>query len=605
MRLKTKIFLTYAFLILLLVSSFVILFRRNLIDQSRTNASETMRATAERSMKQLEEFIRHMEYVSEYLLSDMNVLSAMSTLSTIDGTSETGREFRDRALPLLRHSMYTYYITENFYRITYFNDKGDLMTSNFREKSVRDASEISPEMFPWLEKAKEERGRMVIGGAYRDPWTGDGDGIMVFGAGRAMPTLGYLEVQQDLGAMQDIFSLKSDTTSIIAFDGNGNILFTDIPGDIPPAYGEAAATLALMNSPEVLDLPMLDPGEIVIGYHSHVADIRLLLIQDSTSLQRAMANANRIAFLTAALLLAISFAFALVIANSLTLPLQDLRQKIEKTRLENLEQPIELDTTNNDVEALGKSYAALLSRLNEEIINTKSMSLLHVKAQLDSLQAQVNPHFLNNVLNVISSHAAENNDDEICEICDDLAALLQYATDTRTKTATLRDEVSYLEHYRNLLKKRYKQKIVFSMKILGSMKKEVVPRFLIQPLVENSIKHGFLHDSRTMRIHVRGWTLDGWWYVSVRDNGIGFHPRRISELKEIIADTRHKILTHMENIEFASSGIGFINTYARLLLYYKEEGNFHFSFENNPDGGTEVTVGAILGWEDDHEAERI
>ncbi len=113
---------------------------------------------------------------------------------------------------------------------------------------------------------------------------------------------------------------------------------------------------------------------------------------------------------------------------------------------------------------------------------------LQLQAQLDMLQAQVNPHFIYNTLNVISSRGILDDDEVICDICDDLAGMLRYSTDTEKKTATIRMELEYLRKYFSLMKYRYEYKLEYAIEMDPEIDEQWIPKLTVQQFVEKQYK---------------------------------------------------------------------------------------------------------------------
>ncbi|MBI9096037.1 MAG: histidine kinase [Sphaerochaeta sp.] len=593
MRFETKIFFSYSTLILLLIGSLTLGIRHYVIEQTKEKAIQTMEATSEKNIRQLEELIKPMEFITDFLLSDMEVLSSMSIMASMDRSTKQSLEYKEAARIAIRHALYTYCIMENFYRVSYFNERQDFITSNFQVKTKKE-DELDYTPIPWLENAKALRGKAVVGGAYPDPWSASSEEpAMVFGLGRAMPAIGYIEVQQQLSKLDEIFALESfPNLKAIAFDTNNTLLYTDYSFEEQEHY----LTLARSLSHALPQFTMMEEetNNIIVGGYSASTGIRVLLVQDLDSIVSSATWMNGITFFVALLIILVSFAYIFLLARKLTKPLRNLKSQIENTNLDTLNQGIEVDTSNDEIEAASKAYARLLLQLDKAIIHQKSMAVLNLQAQLNSLQAQINPHFLNNVLNVISYRGIQNNDEMVCNMCDSLASLLQYSTDTKTHSATLEEELSNFSHYEFLLKVRYEEKLLFETSMEKSVTDQRVPRFLIQPIVENSIKHGFENHRGTMRISVSVSEKDGWWFVSIQDNGQGFPPQRIKALNEEMAQVADKLFRLHENIEFTAKGIGIINTYARMLLFYGSEENIHFSVRNRKEKGAEICFGAKM-----------
>src|SRR5699024_8990437 len=129
----------------------------------------------------------------------------------------------------------------------------------------------------------------------------------------------------------------------------------------------------------------------------------------------------------AAAIIAFGVCLLLIILWSyiLTKSIRELRGVIEQTSLENLDiQAIETDYGLDEVRTLANSYQAMTKRLSQAVNSEKRALMLQMQAQFDALQAQINPHFLYNVLNIISGRGIENNDDMICDMCGALASML-------------------------------------------------------------------------------------------------------------------------------------------------------------------------------------
>ncbi len=99
------------------------------------------------------------------------------------------------------------------------------------------------------------------------------------------------------------------------------------------------------------------------------------------------------------------------------------------------------------------------------------------------LQAQVNPHFLYNVLNVLSSRGIVSGDEVICDICSSLAGMLRYSTDNINRQARLSEEIQYLKEYFYLLKSRYDYKLNYIIEIEETLNNEVIPKITLQQIV--------------------------------------------------------------------------------------------------------------------------
>lgn len=217
------------------------------------------------------------------------------------------------------------------------------------------------------------------------------------------------------------------------------------------------------------------------------------------------------------------------------------------------------------------------------------MSTLQLQSQFDLLQAQVNPHFIYNVLNVISNRGLENDDEVVCDMCSDLAGMLRYSTNTREKYATVREEVQYLEMYLGLLKYRYAHKLQYQIQIDEKTEDKKLPKIVLQQLVENSISHGYLISTDIIKIDITAYENPAGWFITVCDNGSGIDEQTLQEIRESFKEMRHMLNKDREHVEMEIGGMGLKNTYARLYLLYAD--SLVFRIEPGSAQGTCVTIG--------------
>jgi len=189
----------------------------------------------------------------------------------------------------------------------------------------------------------------------------------------------------------------------------------------------------------------------------------------------------------------------------------------------------------------------------------------------------------------LSNKGVENNDDEICEICEGIASMLRYSTSTLERSASIRDEIEHLSKYLSLMKKRFEHRLVFNIDIDNTIIGEKVPKIILQQVAENSIEHGFRNLRKVMEIRIRGYVDAGYWYIEITDNGEGFKPEISQRLQESIKKMERELTGDSLQTGYAIGGMGLINIYGRLKLFFKD--NFVFELGNKPQGGAFVLIG--------------
>ncbi len=159
-----------------------------------------------------------------------------------------------------------------------------------------------------------------------------------------------------------------------------------------------------------------------------------------------------------------------------------------------------------------RSLEVTAERLNAELS----------RAQLDVLRAQLNPHFLFNALNGITVLARRGQSRQVEELVDHLSSLLRHSLDaSKTQHVPLRVEMEALRHYIDIEKVRRGDRLAVSLDVPDGVQAALVPSLLLQPLVENAIRHGADGEQGPLAVSVRARAEGGLLVIEVRDDGVG------------------------------------------------------------------------------------
>jgi len=194
------------------------------------------------------------------------------------------------------------------------------------------------------------------------------------------------------------------------------------------------------------------------------------------------------------------------------------------------------------------------------------------QAQLDSLRMQLHPHFLFNTLNGIVGLVRDNNNQAAVTMLVGLSDLLRHALEhSDRQEVELKEELNFIKLYLNIQQMRFSDRLQVEFDIDPSTTQALVPNLLLQPLLENALKHGIGRSAEVGSIRIAATKDDGRLSITVSDNGAGL-PKNW-QLK-------------------TSSGIGLANTIARLQQLYGD--NHRFNIRNRDEGGVEVEIGIPL-----------
>lgn len=284
--------------------------------------------------------------------------------------------------------------------------------------------------------------------------------------------------------------------------------------------------------------------------------------------------AERILNNTSALLLVligvifITITGSYVLAKNVSRPVKELSQFMGRVAdVPEEEKEIALfskkDTENTEeILQMIDSYNAMAKRINDNIIKDYIYKLNQKQAELKMLQFQINPHFLYNALNTISSIAQLQDVEYIPEIASGLSDMFRYNIDGR-EIVTLREEITQAENYMGIQKIRFPERFLVEICVDEDLMDCKVLKFILQPIVENSYKYGFAEKRKKNVLCIRGYReKEDDIIIIIEDNGAGIEAEKVSKINEALAGDK--------GFE-ASAGIGLRNVNARIKNYYGED----------------------------------
>jgi sensor histidine kinase YesM len=220
---------------------------------------------------------------------------------------------------------------------------------------------------------------------------------------------------------------------------------------------------------------------------------------------------------------------------------------------------------------------------------------IHKDTQLIALQSQINPHFIYNTLDMFSAKMELAGQFDVSDAMADFGKMMRYNMDAQSRFTTLEAEIRYLEQYMNLQKVKYSDRIDLSIRVPDVLLTCRMIRFILQPIVENSIKHGF-RQHETLRIELDiALTTNRTIRLSVRDNGQGIAPERLADLNE-----RYRTSVYPAGGSQLRESIGLGNINERLRLYYGEEYFLQLDSALGHYTETIVTIPCDIREEDSH-----
>ena len=229
-----------------------------------------------------------------------------------------------------------------------------------------------------------------------------------------------------------------------------------------------------------------------------------------------------------------------------------------------------VDDGNDEVHQVAVNFNELLDRIEELVKTVESEQEQKRETQFQLLQAQINPHFLFNTLNTLHFLALMNDDKPVGEGISALAKLLRNTITDQKDEVSVAEEIENLKNYIIIQKLRYGDLFETVYNIDEEVKDCKILKFLLQPIVENSILHAFEEDREHQLLTIRAQKYQHYLKIAIGDNGKGFKPKE------------HK------NTNRNLSGIGIDNISERIRLMYGEK--YSMQIQSSVGFGTIVTL---------------
>ena len=484
-------------------------------------------------------------------------------------------------------------LVDTYYRVTFYTRDGIFLTSYVDEERLlttrsEEAKEAIGTLY-WLDEADISSSFINLS-PHTDIFTRQTP-VQIYGIAQAVKyhgqQIGYLEIAQrcdDLLRINEFIDNKDVSVQLLFEDGTP--LFTSEgaewtwPKDI--TKGEFLSSVAVGNG----------SSRTVLCNDLDIDGLTLYISQDSQINIRNNESLRWSMFRRALYILIPTLALIAIVSMGLIRSVNRLTKKVQKLPVDRVLdnqpeaiQPLsELVTSHHDTEVrqLEKVFNDVMLRLHDTAINNLTLREGTLQAQLSALQTQINPHFIYNTLNIISAKSMESGNFDVIEICDQFAQMLRYSTDTRSRTATMAEEIENVRNYLMLAKARYEENLEFVIDVPDDLTGITVPKLTLQPIVENALTHGFDGKNVLRRLSVTGRIENAQLILEIRDNGTGFSDEMLHSLRSRIEE----IEAGKVSIESTGGHIGLVNTCLRLHYYSK--GAMRVSIRN--ENGAVITM---------------
>lgn len=261
-------------------------------------------------------------------------------------------------------------------------------------------------------------------------------------------------------------------------------------------------------------------------------------------------------------------------ANTRTKYIYDLIDSIKKVKQGNFNTKVSI-CSKDEFEILGNYYNEMTMKLHELILKNTEQLKLNKIAELKQLEAQFNPHFLFNTLETLR-YLIKLDSDSAIKVVVSMSNLLRYSIDYEIDENKLENDIKYIEDYLSIQKYRFNHRFDYEINLEENTKKLMIPKLIIQPIVENSFKYGFEHKAY-VKIKIKAFLQEDDLIIKITDSGSGINKEDIEKIKEELD----------KNINL-SNNLGLYNVHKRIKIMYGEK--YGIKIKSLEHIKTEVTI---------------
>lgn len=340
------------------------------------------------------------------------------------------------------------------------------------------------------------------------------------------------------------------------------------------------------------------------------------LLQDSLTfgtdvhreMQSRMSQERKISMVLMTVVFAVSALCLAYMKKRILDPLKQLSETVEEIAKENFQaddlptgRKDEIGNLNLAVNRMKLAMRDTISALKEkqiltQKIHSQELALINrqkmlEKARFSLLQSQINPHFLFNTLNVIAGAAAQEQARDTGELIRSLSDFFRYTLENKKERVLLSQELQMTGRFMYIQRKRFGKRLLYRLRVNVEPERYQLPPFTLQPLIENSIRHGVLvkESGGSVGIHIR--ESGGDLIIHVLDNGVGMKKEQISALlaasTQTAPDTEAADSKPASSISRGSTGLGVCNVFERLRLSFPDS---RMRIYSKPGSGTCIEI---------------
>ncbi|MGX6445137.1 sensor histidine kinase [Neobacillus sp. K501] len=418
----------------------------------------------------------------------------------------------------------------------------------------------------WIKQIKKADGEWVLLALHQPNYYLNKD-TSVFSVARLIrdpstyEPLGIIKIDLKQELIKEIVSNPDEKRKIFLLDRNNQFIYPNKKEKmIESSFLTDIERIKVRNYSSI---PIDGTDYMMVYKQSDYSGVKTIMLTPRKSVFSEVNHLRQVMIIVVLIGILISSLLGFLLSKPLVGSIHKLKEAMVMAEKGNFSQRVPV-ISNDEIGELGKGFNHMINEIDRLVTEVYKTSLREKEAEIRALQSQMNPHFLYNTLESINMLAITKGNFDVSDMVTSLGKLLRYTIDNSSKIVTLEQELSFIRSYVSIQKVRIGQQLEYSENIESGLQYVLLPKLVLQPLVENAIVHGKLKENGHIWVnaHAEKQQLS----ISIRDNGQGISSEQLTKLKSLIE-------THTISSSETHNGIALSNVHERLqLLYGKEYG---------------------------------
>ncbi|QAT39922.1 sensor histidine kinase [Clostridium sp. JN-9] len=348
----------------------------------------------------------------------------------------------------------------------------------------------------------------------------------------------YFEIKTDV--LNSIYSRFTNDTvgKMIIADSKGNIVISPDKSMLGKNISEVEYLNKINNKNNDYDsykYRYKKDIKYISKYTSGKSAWTVINIIDYNALTKDTSNITKALLMIFVIFNILFILYSKMLSKDIIKPIKELVKKMKGVKDEKLEEITIIDSNLDEINELGRSYNKMINDIKNLMAERDLKERERSREEIKMLQAQINPHFIYNTLNVIKLMAMISKAENIRKVTDLFMKLLQATFRSSSTFVTVKEELEYLDNYADIMKVRFGDNFNMVINVEDNVKDLYIIKLILQPLVENAIIHGINDIDREKYITISGFLKDKNLIFQVEDNGVGMTE---DEMKNVLNNTK-------------------------------------------------------------------